>query len=290
MDEANRGLWRPPTTEPRLDPTSSLGRIEVRPPYLSLTQVSRDRDALVAQAAAEAPSHGEVGPMTGAEMGRHAAIAGSLALAQAQGDDRRRFYLARHAECRFVPHDAAPGTPVALRATAQELDKRGGTARIDLTAEGAPLASFTVTYAILQEATFVRLFQRHRRPIPAGVSPYDRLLREDVTVDADRAEVTVDAIEPETCAGHFPAYPALPVAVLMGQLSYLAGRLMPGRFRVTWGEVSAQDLAWAGERVRFEAVRVGSEPRGVRFHCRAEAGAAGEVREVGAMDVWLTPA
>lgn len=225
--------------------------------------------------------------MTGAEMGRHAAIAGSLALAQAQGDDRRRFYLARHAECRFVPHDGAPGTPVALRASALDLDKRGGTAVVDLTAGGAPLASFTVRYAILQEATFGRLFQRHRRPIPSGPSPYGRLLREEVTVGADHAEVTVDAIEPETCAGHFPTYPALPVAVLMGQLSYLAGRLMPGSFRVTWGDVSAQDLAWAGERVRFEAVRVATEPRGVRFRCRAEAGPADDAREVGAMDVWL---
>lgn len=277
-------------TEPRLEPSSLLGRVAVAAPYLTLSELARDRDALRACAVAQAPPYRELGPMTGAEMGRHAAIAGSLALAQAQADDKRRYYLAREADCRFLPSDAPRGAPIELRASVVGLDKREGAARVDLTAEHAPLATFEVSYAILQEATFRRLFQRHLRPADASPSPYGRLLAEAITVESERAYVEVERVAPEGCAGHFPGYPALPVAVLMGELSYLAGSLMPGPFRVTRGLVRAADLAWAGERVYFEARRGGREPHGQRFHCHALAGEGNEAREVGAMELWLVPA
>jgi len=87
----------------------------------------------------------------------------------------------------------------------------------------------------------------------------------------------------------------MPVAVLMGQLSYLAGRLFddptaPDRplvpFRVVRGEIEADDLAWAGERARFFVERDGEDAEGRRFRCSAEAGG----RTVGAMQLWLTAA
>ncbi len=292
MDHRTTNIPSPSVREPRLEPSSLLGRVAVAAPYLTLTDLARDRDALRACAVAQAPSYRELAPMTGAEMGRHAAIAGSLALAQAQADDKRRYYLAREADCRFLPSEAARGTPVELRAAVVRLDKREGTARVDLAVGHTPLATFEVSYAILQEATFRRLFQRHLRPDDASPSPspYESLLAEAVTVEPERAYVEVLRVAPEGCAGHFPGYPALPVAVLMGELSYLAGLLMPGRFRVARGHVRASDLAWAGERVYFEARRDGRAPEGLRFRCHARAGEGSEAREVGAMELWLVPA
>jgi len=72
----------------------------------------------------------------------------------------------------------------------------------------------------------------------------------------------------------------------MGQLSYLAGQLAPAPFRVRRGLVRAQDLAWAGEPVRFEAARLADEAEGWRFVCNA----AADGRSVGGMDLWLGPA
>ncbi len=74
----------------------------------------------------------------------------------------------------------------------------------------------------------------------------------------------------------------------MGQLSYLAGRLHGGRYRVIRGEVEASDLAWAGERTAFHAARdgVGGHPDAAgasRYRCQASA----EGRPVGAMTLWL---
>lgn len=81
---------------------------------------------------------------------------------------------------------------------------------------------------------------------------------------------------PETvCAGHFTDYPALLVALLMGQLGAAAWPLMasPGWRGVT-ASVNATDLCWAGESVRFEAVRVALQPetRQSTFNCRVSAG------------------
>ncbi len=279
-----------PTTE-RLGVSAVLPRICVRPPYFSLGDVQQQGTVFTATARAEAPAFRERGPMTGAEMGRHAAIAGSCAVALAERDGRRRYYLAREADCRFE-HNAAPyGTPVELRASVIAADKREATALIDLDAGGEALARFTVRYTVLLEPTFERLFQQRRlavQPEPAGVSPYGRLLsdRIDPAAEGLAVETIVDAIPAAACAGHFVGYPALPVAVLMGQLSYLAGHLAPAPFRVRRGLVRAQDLAWAGESVRFEAVRLADEPEGWRFACSASA--AG--RSVGGMDLWLGPA
>ncbi len=290
MSDFTQVLVRP-GREDRLDLGRVLARICVRPPYFALTDLRLEGTALHARAKAEAPAFRERAPMTGAEIGRHAAIAGSCVLALQQRDDRRRYYLARDAECDFVPNAAPYGSVVDLAARVVELGKRNAIATIDLSAGGAPLARLSVTYAILQEPTFERLFLARRRAPSAGPSPYDRLIETHAQVGDEEAVTVVPAIPAESCRGHFEDYPALPVAALMGQLTYLAGLLAPQPFRVRRGLVRAQDLAWAGEHVRFAARRETSDVAGRwRFECSAIAGQGeGEEREVGGMSLWLEP-
>lgn len=273
----------------RLDAEAMLARICVRPPYFTLVEPRLEGAVFRASVTAEAPAGRERGPMTGAEIGRHAAIAGSCAVALQQRDARRRYYLAREADCVYEPNPAPYGAPVALQASVLAADKREATARIALAAEGRPLATLTVRYTVLLEPTFERLFQTRRLPFAPAVpalSPYARLLTERFERDGARATAQVDAVPAAACVGHFDGYPALPVAVLMGQLSHLAGALAPAPFRVRRGRVRAQDLAWAGEPVAFEATRLADEAEGWRFACAASA--AG--RPVGGMDLWLGPA
>ena len=246
--------------------------------------------------------------MPAAELGRHAAIVGLSVAATHQSDDRRRYYLARRAECRYTPNDAPYGTPVRFSGRMLELDKRSGRAAVQAAAGGFPLASFEIDYTVLTDSAFERLFRIRGKSTPFAPSPYGSLLSTAWHGTTDCAEQVVEAVQVNACEGHFEGFPALPVAVLMGQLSYLAGRVHGGSFRVVRGEVEASDLVWAGERALFRAARVGQgDGQGVgqgvgqgdgqgdglvdgpdtlgaqRYRCEAWAGE----RPVAAMTLWL---
>ena len=277
-----------PTSEDRAVRLDLEPRICVRPPYYALHDLVLEGLDLHATAIAESPSFGEVGPMPAAELGRHAAIVGLSAAAMRQEDDKRRYYLARKAICRYTPNDAPYGTPVRFVGRTLDLDKRTSRAAVSATAGDATLASFEVDYTILTESAFERLFRVNAKPTPNAASPYGTLLTNAFSGTSDSVEQIVAGVPVTACAGHFDGYPALPVAVLMGQLSYLAGRLHGGRYRVVRGEVEASDLAWAGERTVFRAARdgAGGHPdtgAASRYRCQATA----EGRPVGAMTLWL---
>ncbi len=265
-----------------------LERVGVRPPYFALTDIDLAGLGLQATAAAESPTYLELGPMPAAELGRHAAIVGLATVAAQQGDDRRRYYLARRAECLYVPNDAPYGTPVRFHGRILELDKRSARASIEATANGAALASFKVDYTVLTDAAFERLFRIRGRPTPSAPSPYGSLLTTSWHGTIDMAEQVVESLPVGACVGHFDGYPALPVAVLMGQLSYLAGCLHEVPYRVVRGEVEASDLVWAGERAVFRVARdgVGDTQATLgsrRYRCEAWAGD----RPVATMALWL---
>jgi hypothetical protein len=265
-----------------LSRTQLLERIGVRPPYLALGEMALEGRFFTASARAEAPSFAEQGPMTAAELGRHAALAGLCHAALSQRDDKRRYYLARQAHCHYTANAAPYGSRVGLRSEIA-VEKRQARADITVTAAQRPLAEFTVNYTILTEPAFARLFSRHRQPtFPTTHNPYKHLLAEAFQRGEDWLEqrFTVPA---SACAGHFEDYPALPVAVLMGQLSYLAGQLAGKPFRVSRGEVEASDLCWAGEEARFSVQRAATEGSEQRFECSAHA----EDRQTGHMSLWL---
>lgn len=280
-----RATWRSPTpTSVAL--TDVLRRICVRPPYFDLRELSLEGTRLRATCVAEAPTFGERGPIAAADLGRHAAIAGLAHAALEARDDARRYYLARQAECVYVRNDAPYGSPVVLRSELVELQKRNVRARVAAEAAGSPLATIVVDYAILTEGAFERLFRQRSRQTPPVPSPYGRLVAAEHQVGEGWAECTVADLPVGACAGHFEGYPAMPVAVLMGQLSYLAGRVASGDrtpYRVVRGLIDADDLVWAGETARFRAERVGDEDGAQRFTC----GVTVDGRSVAAMELWL---
>jgi hypothetical protein len=270
-------------------------RVCVRPPYLALNDVLVEGTRMRAEARAESPAFGEIGPMPAAEIGRHAAIAGLLHAAARQRDDDRRYYLAREASCTYVANDAPYGTPVAFESEVVELSKRGCRAHVVVTAAGHPLARVELAYAILTEAAFGRLFRTRAKPTPPAPNPYGALLATHFESGTDWAEQVVPALPVASCVGHFDGHPALPVAQLMGQLSYLAGRLVGGGarpYRVVRGEIEADDLAWAGERATFRVRRVeaasdaNAAPDAGADHC-FDCVALADEREVGRMRLWI---
>ncbi len=198
--------------------------------------------------------------MSSAEISRHAAISGLCAAALAQQDDDRRFYLAQHAEYQGFPNSAPYGTPVMFAATLQSMGKRGSRSGITVTAAGEPLAALGVDYTILTEYAFGRLFRSRYYPTEPQAAMNIDLTGTAYTVD-ERSVYEVDALPETVCAGHFADHPALPVALLMGQLGTAAWRLMGSAgWRGVQASVNATDLCWAGERVRFEAEHAALHP------------------------------
>ena len=263
-----------------------LQRICVRPPYFALSDTFLAGTTFGALVTAEAPAYLELGPMTAAELGRHAAIAGVCHTALSQTDDKRRYYLAQEAECRYFASTLPYGTPIRLQTELSWSNKRESRVTVKATAEGMVVAGFEISYTILTEPTFERLFRSRLQATPLRANPYGQLLQKTYTRGADWAEQIIDAIPVSACVGHFDNYPALPVAVLMGQLSYLAGQMVAEKaqpFRVIRGSVRATDLAWAGETVRFRVERAETLDGVQRFTCSVHA----NERQVGAMDLWL---
>lgn len=220
---------------------------------------------------ADTPLGAEFGPIRGAELSRHAAIAGLCAAALTQSDDRRRYYLAQEATYEGYACAAAFGARIVLRAEIVSLDKREAWARIVATCDGHRLAQLDVRYTILTEAAFERLFRtRYVADLPVSrgepfVLPEGAIVREGETLVRRLPHVPVEA-----CAGHFDHYPAMPVAILMGQLAELAGRCLEGSpFYVTQASVQAHDLCWAGESVDFMVRPESAEDDTVSFTCSA---------------------
>lgn len=260
-----------------LETSEILRRICVRPPYFALRDLRLETglngENLIATVSAQnAPNH-EIGPIQGAELSRHAAIAGLCAAASAQADSDRRYYLARQAWYEGFDNRAPYGTPIRIRAEVLELDKRQARALVTATALGEPVCRLEVIYTILTEAAFERLFRSRRLETPTfetfGQVPLGAIER-----DGDAWIRRVESVTLESCAGHFQNYPAMPVAVLMHQLKNLAGHAMTsgqGRFRVVRADVEAADFCWAGEAVSFSVTPRSEGTAQMTFDCTVTA-------------------
>ncbi|THF68523.1 hypothetical protein E7T06_16025 [Deinococcus sp. Arct2-2] len=241
-----------PFTE--VDVTQLLQRICVRPPYFALDTLRLEGDLFRATAVAQRHMSNEAGAMQACEISRHAAICGLCAAALAFNDDDRRYYLARDAVYTGYANPTPYGATVSFEARVVEQNKRHATAEITVTAGGADLAFLRVTYTILGDSSFKRLF---RSKYSTGFTALagDRMPDPPTGQfsSAGQTEVlTLDKVPEEACAGHFEHYPAMPVAVLMGQLGLVAGRLHGTPYRVEAATMTAMDFCWAGESARFE--------------------------------------
>jgi hypothetical protein len=257
-------------------------RICVSPPYFALRNLHWGSQ-LLASAVAEANPHGERGPMTAAEIGRHAAIAGLSSIALSQPTSRRHYYLAQGARCRFFPSDRPFGTEVDFMATPGPLQPRKVTASIKAVIGETLLAECEVDYALLRDDLFARLFAKrklddalvqghHREPLPLRMLSTSRGV--------------IDAVPRSACAGHFAGYPALPVAVLTGNFVHLAARsLNISRYRIASADVEADALAWADEEVTLDVAVTDESAGDVIFECTAHSGS----QRIGRMRLGLCP-
>lgn len=246
-----------------------FSRIDVLPPYYALRDVAvGERGDVTARVSIEQPLGMEVGPVSGAEAGRHLAIAGSVAAALENPEEGRHHYLATDAEVRRARKVPADATELVLRAHGTQLGKRNAHAMIVAETEsGRRVCSLSCYYAIVEYETMRFFFADHCVETPAATSnPYVELMEpEQIDIAGGHIEVDLGTVDAAQCAGHFEGLPAMPVAYLMSNVTAAAGRLLrrhvgddEARFSIEEASVRADGLAFAGEHVRLRGEHQGT--------------------------------
>lgn len=243
-------------------------RICVRPPYFALQDVAVEV-GFSARASAETAPRSECGPMTAAEIGRHGAIAGLSSIAMASDDPRRYYYLATTARCRFFCSPVAFGTPLEFSASPVAVGAREAAASVLVTVGMHRVGALEIRYSKLREEIFARIFAKQHRPARRTGIGYRELPPFRLT---GQGEAILESVPEEACAGHFDNYPALPVAVRMGELIRLAGTVIGGEFWVTRADVEAQSLVWAKESAQLRATPLLRDGDYREFDCVATVG------------------
>ena len=285
--------------------TDIYGLISVRPPYCALEDVELGYGCVTATVRRSYPMQHERGVIAAAEVGRHLAIAGAAAAATRNPMPGKHFYLARGAVIERVsdsPVDvslrhAGALTRFHVEATSEGVVKRRASATAVLKQQQADrmvdLYRIRVEYDVISPAIYLRMV-RGLPVVDMSVLDEENVFEVPLTpvLDADGVASAELLVKPEYCFGHFPEYPAFPVAKLMHLLSNLAGAHLgmrldrPGLgYSVERAEVAAEQLPFAGSTVTLRSTFAGQEADGVhRFRCEARVGAD----VCGAMDLSLT--
>jgi hypothetical protein len=285
----------------RVIPTNDIfTRIATRDPYYALRTLAAFREGTVeAEVPIEMKTGNEAGPISAAEAGRHLAQLCTCALAEVNPSKALHYYVMRSAT---LERSAAAGSATRLEAKAsgEMLSKDAGRARASLLLRGGkPLFQLDVEFTVLTKPQFQKLFEAVKRdlrkssrpPVPDDRrttgelkvmrnNPYGaplKLTHVDASPGMDLIEATFGPVPTAACNGHFPMYPVLPNGIVVQALSQLVGTLVerrrgPGRYVVRHAVARTDNLALAGETVRFEARYVGGSTRNFRFECRARCG------------------
>ena len=208
--------------------------------------------------------------MRGAEVSRHGAIAGLSVAALQHPVAQRHFYLAKEAVFRQEVNVAPYRTPVNFEATVLKVDRRHATSFVKASCADTPYATLDISYTLLSEGTFGRLFAAHRRDTP-GVEPVWSLQDGTTQVYGQRAERHAP-VGVANCQGHFPNYPALPLAVIINELVELGGTLIGGPYRGVEARVVADDFCWAGHDVVVRMRTLGRVRQTFEFQGEVEQG------------------
>lgn len=240
-------------------------RVAVHPPYLAFRSLEIDEDTtLYGTFVPEQPIGFEEGPVTAAEIGRHLAILGACA-ASCAGSPVLTYHLATEAHYKRLCDPLSTADGQTLRASAKILKQERRDLVVDTAVfAGNQFASLRVRYQVLTAPIFTRMFQQFRNLGSSSAfsaqSPYVSLL--PLRFDAPGHESVFahsDALLPDACAGHFPDYPAWPVALVMHCLGRVSTNLLhhltkrPLTYTVLEADMYADTLVFASQPLTFSA-------------------------------------
>ena len=252
-----------------LDTNYILDRIEVQPPYFALRDLKLDHNGEIISAIVpvEQSSKMECSSITAAESGRHLAILGSCLLSVVNPEQGKFYYLANSAvyEANLLTENMDTSCLIGY-ASANFLKKREAAAKAQLrTADQKLLCDLDLRYHVIPERIFQRLFSKHRQPLmkcPVGFSPYKNIpdfTSLQISKDKKVLNATFTELLPENCLGHFPMYPAVPIAILSHYLISASGHLLQKitndaklKYQVKKVNLSAPNLCFVSERLSLQ--------------------------------------
>lgn len=238
--------------------------IMVKHPYNRLEDYELLKDgSLKAKVQNEYLFEKEGGPIGCAEVGRHVAILGSIALANQLGVNPQ-YYLAVKAKLNRSNSKVYDSDFFNVKVKVLECNKRTGKIAGVLRDDAAQLLYVVeVDYKIISKPVFSQLFEKHYKSLGSDdfKSPYKfRKSLSNIQIDNLVAHGNYGVIEEQDCKGHFENFPALPVAIIGNLYSELGIHLFQeltqnkyNKVNVEYANIHAFELAFAGEEVSFKA-------------------------------------
>jgi len=250
-------------------------------PYFALKKLEiLSENTVSAQVPVETFIPRENSVISAAEVGRHLAILGSCAASLIDESFTKKYFLAIKAELNYLdPSFKASKESLYAIASAFQYGERKTLSKVNLyTKTGKRVYSLSVVYQIFQEKVFERLFSSHFTlgNENFGFNPYVEFLHlHNLSFEENKLKATVGPILAEYCLGHFKNYPALPVAVIMGNLSYAAGKLLHNilgeecQYHVQYADVVAENLAFVDDMLVIDIELKGRFDDHFFFLCQA---------------------
>lgn len=285
-------LGRSPVIAPSPDLRSSfLAKICVQPPYFDLSEFELEGEWLSATAAPLAPGDYEVDLVSCAEAARHLAIVGSCAVSRRAPFAGKVYYPVARAEYVDIggrrlaaAANAAldPLEKVRVRARCLTFDAKTSRAEAEtelLDMDGTPLLRLMVSYHVIPEEQFVKLFGAHAMPTDeqGGHNPYASWQPLPAIEHAPKhGRVELGVVDPAQCLGHFVGYPALPVSVMTRYaIELVAQSIGHGQQRsdvgitVLEGKAETESFVFAGATASLSCSRLGEQGAQQLWRCEA---------------------
>jgi hypothetical protein len=240
----------------------NLQNIAVTQPYFALKNLRWIDDYIYADFSAELLEPDEIMPITAAEVGRHMAIMGSVAMAAANSKKEQHYYLATDATIIRRSNKESFDRNVIGRIKTESIDKRNGLTTGSLfDVEMNKLFDVEVKYKVLHHSLFEKMFAQYKMETNENLdyNPYQESVAfNSLSLGIKNCTGSIGKILPEHCAGHFANYPAFPVARMGTAMGKIAGEhfkfLHPGKtekYTIGRADLHAEQLLFAGKEVHF---------------------------------------
>ena len=258
--------------------TDALPYIDVTPPYFALHNLSPLQPSSTGLLGVtgtfirdQAPPVNSATSFCGSELGRHAAIIGSVAAAYTNPVKTKHYYLALEALAEFRVFPETLELRAEARIVSANWEKRRVVVEITMfTPRGGESAGkLTVSYAIVPEKklSLITKAVAPERVIgtewqPGEPSPYKNpvMLRMLKVHSPDFATAIISLHDRRSMAGHFSTISAAPIAILSSNAIVLCRPLLEHKTGRRWyerkGLIRCQRLAVAGEILDLRARRL----------------------------------
>jgi hypothetical protein len=175
-----------------------------------------------------------------------------------------------------------PLETVRVRGRCLEFDEKGSRAEAEtelLAMDGTPLLRLRVSYHVIPEAQFIKLFEGHGAPTDerSGDNPYASWQPlPEIEHDDDVSRVELGVIDRADCLGHFVGYPALPVSVMTRYAIELVARSAARRLgtsdvciTVLEGKAETDSFVFAGAPAALTCSFLGERSNHELWRCEA---------------------